>query len=946
MRKIAKAILLGTLVTAGAASAQIANLPQDGLVGHWAFDDAGSLLDAAVGNPLSADHVSGDASAASISAVPGPAAGNGAARIELGTFLRAIHDIEANGGGLRVNEYSMVMDIQLTVENSWYGIFAGDNGSDATASDWEIFLRPGGRAGVGSIGYTSHEIAPEDGWYRMVISAKMGEYFRIYLDGQITRDPASSTPAIQTDERFSLDSPDESNQVLLFGDNDGEDAAIDVAEFALYDRPLTHDEIVGMGGYDHVVVFDDPIVDMSFDDAADLDAIVRGSFASVSAGNLSAVEGPAPGDGAVAISPLTITHGVSGRGLGEVATKVNQYTLTFDIRRPEGAGPITVLQAEAGGPAVLEIDGQGRIGSGALGFSQVQIQPNLWYKVTVAVNAGSEDPNVTVYFDGLNILSGGSFAVDGAWGLGPQFTLFGSGAAHVAGLAMYNKTFSSGEAFGLGGFEKFISDENTPARQTLLYKIADDTQYAIVPYSEDFDIPLGRSFTVETWIWVDPVISSDPSFISNKDWDSGGNNGWNMAAKSGTWDVNIADDTRARTDFDPPTLNDQRWHHVGFVVDGDARTIAVWTDDLVQGPIPLEGAGPTINPDNFPLAFAQDGTEGYPAKFPGMLDEIRIYHAALDMETVKAWRHRKITDEHPFRSALVGYWDFDNIQDGVIPDLSGNGHNATIVGAPQPRVSYAVLGDQVTVTLQDVAAIWGVDNEPLDQTAGTSGMLTISSDFDEVVFNFADQKSAVFGHNGLSDLTTEGSPVLRMKRAWYTDLTETFAEAVDLSFELAVTPGVAGNYRLLGVGRNGGWQDLGVAASVEEGAVEFSDVTIRDGWWYTIGTTDRSASPLDPTATAVTELGGTPVEFALSQNYPNPFNPETTITFSLAQPSDVRIVVTNALGQQVATLVDEKARPAGNYKTTWDAADMAAGLYFYTISAGEFSSTRRMLLIK
>jgi hypothetical protein len=85
--------------------------------------------------------------------------------------------------------------------------------------------------------------------------------------------------------------------------------------------------------------------------------------------------------------------------------------------------------------------------------------------------------------------------------------------------------------------------------------------------------------------------------------------------------------------------------------------------------------------------------------------------------------------------------------------------------------------------------------------------------------------------------------------------------------------------------------------------------------------------------------------FALLQNYPNPFNPSTTIRFDLPQASDVRLVLYNVLGQEVATLID-KPFAAGRHKFVFDASGYAAGLYFYKIKAEQYQQVRKMLLIK
>jgi hypothetical protein len=93
-----------------------------------------------------------------------------------------------------------------------------------------------------------------------------------------------------------------------------------------------------------------------------------------------------------------------------------------------------------------------------------------------------------------------------------------------------------------------------------------------------------------------------------------------------------------------------------------------------------------------------------------------------------------------------------------------------------------------------------------------------------------------------------------------------------------------------------------------------------------------------------------PTEFSLSQNYPNPFNPVTNFRFTLAKSAHVRIEIYNIVGQRVRTLVDEEMRP-GVYLADWDGKDdkgssVSSGVYFYRMTAGDFSDMKKMLLVK
>jgi hypothetical protein len=88
-----------------------------------------------------------------------------------------------------------------------------------------------------------------------------------------------------------------------------------------------------------------------------------------------------------------------------------------------------------------------------------------------------------------------------------------------------------------------------------------------------------------------------------------------------------------------------------------------------------------------------------------------------------------------------------------------------------------------------------------------------------------------------------------------------------------------------------------------------------------------------------------PTSFALAQNYPNPFNPKTQIRFTLAQPAWVSLRVFDVLGNEVAVLKDGRM-PAGIHEVSFEANALSGGVYFYTLRAGSFAATRRMILLK
>ena len=87
-----------------------------------------------------------------------------------------------------------------------------------------------------------------------------------------------------------------------------------------------------------------------------------------------------------------------------------------------------------------------------------------------------------------------------------------------------------------------------------------------------------------------------------------------------------------------------------------------------------------------------------------------------------------------------------------------------------------------------------------------------------------------------------------------------------------------------------------------------------------------------------------PTEYSIS-NYPNPFNPTTTVNYQLPQNGFVTIKVFDVLGKEVATLVNEN-KSAGYYNANFDASKLTSGVYIYTITANNFTLSKKMLLVK
>lgn len=109
--------------------------------------------------------------------------------------------------------------------------------------------------------------------------------------------------------------------------------------------------------------------------------------------------------------------------------------------------------------------------------------------------------------------------------------------------------------------------------------------------------------------------------------------------------------------------------------------------------------------------------------------------------------------------------------------------------------------------------------------------------------------------------------------------------------------------------------------------------------------TDIFTSEIDELLASGEVTGNLPIEYSLGQNYPNPFNPSTRIFFSLPAASEIKLEVYNSLGSLVKTIASGSF-PAGNHSLNFNSGSMPSGVYFYRLSTGTFTETKKMILIK
>ncbi|MGE5457977.1 MAG: YCF48-related protein [Methanococcaceae archaeon] len=165
-------------------------------------------------------------------------------------------------------------------------------------------------------------------------------------------------------------------------------------------------------------------------------------------------------------------------------------------------------------------------------------------------------------------------------------------------------------------------------------------------------------------------------------------------------------------------------------------------------------------------------------------------------------------------------------------------------------------------------------------------------------------------------------------------------------FQNKNTGWVVGNYGCILKTTDGGttWNKLVSGTSQELFGVQFVNENI--GW--AVGTNGKVLKTTNggiATLIDEEEIKKIPDKFYLSQNYPNPFNPATKINYSIPKTSFTSLIIYDVLGKEIARLVNEE-KPSGNYEISWNTINLASGIYFYQLRAGNFVETKKMILMR
>lgn len=401
--------------------------------GWWKFDDPADLLKAEIGTPLA---ISG-----SQQSVDGPVASNLATEINPGSYLLMTHGIAPNGGGSALNEYSIQIDFSIPEPGIWHSFLQTD---PENAGDADLFTNQANSIGVAELGYTAKGISANT-WYRMIISVRNGEFYRVYMDGALWLDSQSNP----VDGRFAL-----ANTLLLFADNDGEDGTIRCSELGIWDVALEEDQILALGGATgERVPVRTKLGWWKFDDPTNLLKAEIGNPLQIT-GTPQSVDGPIGGNLAVKIEAgdyVKMTHGILPNG----GAMVNEYTLQMDFSIPKSGIWHAFYQTDPTNTSDGDLFANltNAIGSSAINYSTSVLSANNWYRMMIVVKNGEF---FKVYINGELWLDAAGQEVDGRFALANDLLLFADndgedGSILCSEISIWEVALTDTEIADLGG---------------------------------------------------------------------------------------------------------------------------------------------------------------------------------------------------------------------------------------------------------------------------------------------------------------------------------------------------------------------------------------------------------------------------------------------------------------------------------------------------------------
>jgi hypothetical protein len=403
------------------------------------------------------------------------------------------------------------------------------------------------------------------------------------------------------------------------------------------------------------------------------------------------------------------------------------------------------------------------------------------------------------------------------------------------------------------------------------------------------------------------------------------------------------------------------WYHIAYVFKDTLATVYILDADdrIIDKVTKVQVGTPVFTTEDLYIGHA--GSEGEPY-FNGLMDEVKIYNYAKNLE----YQWKPLTaDEH---TVLLCHFDGD-LSDaaGIQPDGLASSENVGFIES-RPGMGQALYLDNSTeggayITFADTSSLdlltkysieasfillsdddsWNSSPRIWAKPSGEKpwycpdywGMVTSSNKF------------GVGYYTGSTWHDVQSEDGLCQTNTWY-HMYMLYDETADSSVYFVVYDTLGAviheqtnaigdkidefttNLQLF-IGFGGGGTDSYLNGYIDELRIQ--------NYMY------------DPDTTAIGDIDDKlPSAYKLSQNYPNPFNPVTNITYNLPKSGKVELIIYNILGEKVRVLVNENQN-TGSYKLTWNGKDdfgrmLSSGIYFYRLKAEQFTSVKKMILMK
>ena len=426
------------------------------------------------------------------------------------------------------------------------------------------------------------------------------------------------------------------------------------------------------------------------------------------------------------------------------------------------------------------------------------------------------------------------------------------------------------------------------------------------------------------------------------------------------------------------SINDGTWHLVTGIRDVTADQIKIYVDGVFENAVSDISVVSlnTSSPREFAIGANNHSVHGFRGPLVGAMDDIRIYDRALtDDEIRDLFNSPPIAEAGPDQNTecanpngasvtLDGTGSSDPDDDPL--SFAWTGPFGSVAG-PTPTVTIPLGTHAITLTVNDSNGGTDTDEVVIIVEDTTPPEITVQADpivlwppnhkyhtidLSQIVTGVADacDANASAGDVVVASATSD-EPENGQGDGNTTDdiVIGGDCQSVDLRAERQG----GGNGRLYTI-------HLAVTdASGNEGTASYQvhvphnkkSGAVDDGPSFTVD--GCSPTPLASVAfgngqqpkVAMIESSEAPRAFSLEQNYPNPFNPVTTIAYSLPVSQHVTVTVFDALGREVATLVNGQKTP-GRHEVVFDASTLPSGVYLYRLQAGPYTETKKLLLAK